>query len=812
MVPNPGQRKMSEKAEQYNHQGRLPSGLLVTVGFISFSLLAHEIIVCRLLSVILSYHFVFLVLSLSLLGLGLGGLLLKTVVRPYAVAATGLGTLVGIGSQLSLAIPVSVILVVSIARVPGLGTEVIVYIPVILLPFALAGAFFAFLYEEFYRSSGRAYGADLIGGAAGAVGGIGLLDLLGAIGAPFVLGVLACASLIFVRSEDHVQNRGSRPFSVAAFFSCCCLAVAYFSGLMRLDISPTNNPGKEIHQAIHEFKGEIVETRWSSFGRTDLVGYKSLDYQMDIYLDGTAGSPMYKFGGDLDHVPPWLLALIEEFPGSFPFAHLKEGEKDTALVVGPGGGRDIIILLLAGVKEIEAVEVNKDLVEIVKGRRSFNGGIYGDLPAVKIVVGEGRSYINKKTDKYDIIYLSLPVTNTSRSLEGFSLTENYLFTEEAIEEYLAHLTDEGRLVVVTHNDAELLRLLFTSLQVLTRRGLEVSSAMSRIWVVSSGDYLVLVVKKNPFQPGDSIVALSSLLERGYIPQESFFPFLSENTGLNPLFLALARGQLPPKKAVELVAQKGYDVRPVSDESPFFFKLELGMPWPVRIVFYLASGLTIAIWILVLMTSNKSSEGSNTACVARGHTSRLGFLFFAIGTGFMTVEISVIQRLILLVANPVWATAIVIVSLLLGGGIGSVLSERMGGENPYRPIAKSCLSIGLAIVFYEMLLLPLIKTTHTWPPPTRLVTVCIAFIPLGSLMGLPFPLGIRLAGAGQHSGIIPWLWATNSAASVFGSALTIILALQSGFRSAMFLAAAWYVAAGLLFMGKGFPSNTRPGAR
>ena len=797
---------MSKRAEQWNHQGRPTTGLLVTVGVISFSLLAHEIIVCRLLSVILSYHFVFLVLSLSLLGLGLGGVLVKILRRPRPVAASGLATLVRIGSQLSLAIPVSVILAVNIARVPRLGTEVIAYVPLILLPFALAGAFFALLYEEFYRSSGRAYGADLIGGAAGAVGAIALLDLVGAIGAPFILGTLACTSLIFVRSGGHIHTKGSRLFLLAACLSSFCLALAYFSGFMRLDVSPTNNPEKEIHQAIHEFQGEIVETRWSSFGRTDVVAYQRLDYQMDIYLDGTAGSPMYKFHGDFDDIPPWLAALLKEFPGSFAFGHLQEGEKDNALVIGPGGGRDIIILLLAGVKDIEAVEVNKDLVEIVKDKRSFNGGIYGDIPTVKIIVGEGRSYIKRKADKYDIIYLSLPVTNTSRSLEGFSLTENYLFTKEAIEQYLAHLTEEGRLVVVTHNDAELLRLLFTSLEVLTREGLDVSSAMSRIWVVSSGDYLVLVVKKTPFQPRDSIVAWNALLERGYIPRESFFPFLSENTGLNPLLVALARGQFSPKKAMELVAQKGYEVRPVRDDSPFFFKLELGIPWPVRAVFYLASGLTVVIWILPLLRRRKSSGVPKNVCLVKGEVASLGYLFFAIGAGFMTVEISVIQRLILAAANPVWATAIVILSLLLGGGIGSVFSERKRVENLYRPIAKTCLFIGLAIFLYEILLLPLLNTIYTWPSAARLVTISLVLLPLGISMGLPFPLGVRLAGANQHPGMIPWLWATNSAASVFGSALTIILALKFGFRSAMFLAAVWYVAAGIVLV-RSSVSNT-----
>ncbi len=144
---------------------------------------------------------------------------------------------------------------------------------------------------------------------------------------------------------------------------------------------------------------------------------------------------------------------------------------------------------MGGVRKITAVEMNKDQVELARKYPVFNGGIYIDLSNVKIIVDDGRNFPKRQSEKYDVIMLSLPLTNTSRSLEGYASTENFLITTDCLCDYLDHLTG-GSLVFVGHNDAEILRLLSISLTALKRTGVAEAEAMNRICIVGSDDYLV----------------------------------------------------------------------------------------------------------------------------------------------------------------------------------------------------------------------------------------------------------------------------------------------------------------------------------
>ena len=385
----------------------------------------------------------------------------------------------------------------------------------------------------------------------------------------------------------------------------------------RLFISRTfpigKNPSKEIHDVLYgpSIRGEIVETRWSAFGRTDLV--KLLDYpeQMDIYLDGTAGSPMYRFSGDAGNPGPVIDGLKTTFPGYFPFLSLREGEKDDALIIGPGGGRDVLLALMGGVKNITAVEVNGDLVDMVRRHSVFNGGIYRDLKNVQVVVEEGRHFLKRHTGNYDLIMLSLPVTNTSRSLEGFALTENFLFTTDAIADYWGHLGEAGRLLVVAHDDIEALRLLSLSLAFFRTNGVDEKQAMGHIYMVGSEDYLVFVLKKKPLDHQETAFLYQAMHPLGYNPGISFFPGV--RAPLNPVLAALARGEKTAAELRALVKERGYDIDPVSDNNPFFYKFEKGLPKSVSVVLWVSAVLLLLVaGVPFFMQRNRPpSPGVNT---------------------------------------------------------------------------------------------------------------------------------------------------------------------------------------------------------
>jgi predicted membrane-bound spermidine synthase len=256
---------------------------------------------------------------------------------------------------------------------------------------------------------------------------------------------------------------------------------------------------------------------------------------MDIYVDGTAGSPMYRFNGNLRDPDPTVLHLKDSFPGFLPLLDLIDEEKDSALVIGSGGGRDVLLTLMAGFRRITAVEINKDLVEIVQTHSTYNGGIYSPSGNVKIVVDEGRHFLKHQRERYDLIFLSLPVTNSSRSLEGYSLTENFLFTRQSMEDYLTHLTEEGQVVVVTHNDAEVLRLLSIALVTLSKKGIGQEAAMRHIHLLGSDDYPVFVLKKRPFKPEESLKRYEALRKQKF-QLESSYSFSSGLCFFHPLVI------------------------------------------------------------------------------------------------------------------------------------------------------------------------------------------------------------------------------------------------------------------------------------
>ena len=548
--------------------------LLAGIFLVSFSLIAFEIALSRLLSVLLSYHYVFAVLAIALLGLGGGGILLHLFPGKGAGKKQPAGDFPFWAAIFSLAVSFSVILGLRLGASFRALDNIFFYGVLFLIPFFFVGILLARIYREFPTDSARIYGFDLVGAGCGSFGCLLLLDLIGVVSTLFLLGVLSSAAALLLAG---MQPAGKKKWTIpgVGFVMLLLLFGAERGGFYQPEVPIGKNPAKEIHDVLYgtSIRGEIVETRWSAFGRTDLV--KLLDYpdQMDIYLDGTAGSPMYRFSGNAGDPGPTIEGLKTTFPGYFPFLSLAEGEKDDALIIGPGGGRDILLALMGGVKNITAVEVNGDLVDMVRRHSLFNGGIYRDLKNVQVVVEEGRHYLKRHKGNYDLIMLSLPVTNTSRSLEGFALTENFLFTTDAIADYWGHLSEEGRLLIVAHDDIEALRLLSLSLAVLKANGIDEMQAMGHIYMTGSEDYLVFVLKKKPLAPRETAFLDQAMHPLGFNPGISFFPGV--DAPLNPVLVALERGGGNSSGAKETGQRAGIRHRSRFGQQSVFLQVRKG---------------------------------------------------------------------------------------------------------------------------------------------------------------------------------------------------------------------------------------------
>ena len=778
--------------------------LLGSVFLISFSLITFEIILSRILSVLLSYHYVFIVLSLALLGLGMGGMgmhffRLQKTDEPHRLTFLAFFT-----SLFSLMIPISLILIIQVGYIHSIRENMLCYGILLFIPFFFAGVILSEVYRMFPSISAKIYGVDLVGAAAGSLGVIQLLDQLGGIRASFLLGFISSiAALLFAMGEKKKSPKGWI-LSAGIFLTVSFLFMANLMGFYQPDLPIGVNPAKEIHDVLYGsfFKGKIIETRWSAFGRTDLLEFSNDPDHMDIYIDGTAGSPMYRFGGKFEDPGSTIDNLKHTFPGYFPFFHMRDEERNHALIIGPGGGRDILLALMGEVQKVTAVEINQDLVDLVRKYSKYNGGIYKDLKNVSIIVDEGRNFLKRQKEKYDMIMLSLPVTNTSRSIEGYSLTENFLFTVESIHDYLDHLTDEGRLMVVGHDDVEILRLLSISLSALNQRGISHTQAMSQIYIVSSDTYLLFVLKKTSLEPTEVSLGYQAMLRLKYDQKESYFPYIKQVGTLNPVLMALGSGKITYDDLENLVKKRGYDISPVTDNSPFFYKFENGLPKPVLRVFW-SSIILLLLMILVPSLYWKRRATQTEIQPEKKYFNQILlkfiFLFSLLGMGFMLIEISFIQRFILFLGQPVLSLTVLLFSLLGGVGLGSLWSGRFALNKLNKAIGTASLFVAVMVVSYTFLLPLVFDQLLGLDINIRLLVTIFLLVPLGFLMGLPFPLGIRSLKERNMQNDIPWMWGINGLSSVLGSVVTIVVAISFGFTEALLVSAGCYFIVFLIFL-------------
>ncbi len=806
---------LSEKEDTYKDSHTLDRRtfliLLAGVFLTSLSLLIFEITLTRLLSVMLLYNYVFAVISIVLLGLAAGSIFVHFFRTNIPIGDEKFGSLALFAGLFATSIPLSVIL---IARIPQME-NILVYCLILFIPFFFAGVLLAEVYRMFPELSARVYGADLIGAAVGSLGVVLALDKLGGINTSFFAGFVAGAAtlLFFTRMPGKNVKRLIIPVISVSVVSSLLISNLMIHFLP--DVPVTTNREKSIHNFLSIYRGKIVETRWSAYGRTDLVESRDYPDLKFLFTDGTAGTLMYKFNGDFETPNIAVKSLKTDSASYFPFLSLREEERNNALIIGSGGGLDILLARLGGVQKVTAIEVSKDIVDIVREYASFNGGIYSGMSDVEIVVDEGRSFLKRQEEKYDVIMLTFPLTQSSRSVEGYALTENYLFTVESIHDYLDHLTDNGRLVVSIHQRDRLLKLLSTSLSALEERGIGTESALKQISLIGSYSYPIFVLKKTPFEPAVASSMYEAATNQPWCdPSSSYFPYVNdENEILDPTFEDLANGKKTIDMVVEEARSQDYDISEVTDNSPFFFKREMGIPKQVSQVFWVAMILMLIAVLVPPLYWMKKGSSRGTSAKSQGGFNRLSFrfvgLFCMLGIGFMLVEISLIQKFVLFLGQPVLSLAVLLFSLLVGAGIGSICSGRLVPERITMGIKTSAIAIVIVLFCYVFLLPVIFNQLLGMGLAVRLLVTVVFLTPLGFLMGFPFPLGIRLLKWMEIENQLPWMWGINGAGSVLGSVMTVIIAINIGYTQALLAGASCYFIVFLIFQGfrpkKGLPA-------
>jgi hypothetical protein len=794
----------------------VPSRLLFGVAIISGSLLMTELSLTRIFSVTMYYHFAFMAISIALFGLSASGVyvfLMRNRWRGVPTERLLAGHAFAFTIGTAVALFVLVRLKVGLSYTPSnIALMTAVYV-LSAVPFFAGGATISIAIARLSAQINAVYAADLLGAGLGCLWLMPALNILGAPGAIVAAAVLGSVAGVLL-GGPATPVRWLRPmFGVIAII----LAIAA-SG--RFDVSTTK--GHENHP--------VLFSKWNSFSRIGVYdqpyGAWSLSDRytgplpdtrlMDI--DSAAGTQILKFGGDLKDVAYLqyeLTAFGYRLFGSpvSPASPKPQGEGGfNALVIGTGGGRDLLSALVFGAARVDGVEINPIIVnDVMRDRfREYSGDVY-DRPNVHVAVEDGRSFVRRSSARYEIIQASLVDTWAATAAGAYALSENSLYTVEAFDDYLDHLTDNG-VLSISRWVFDGLRLISLAQEAGARRGWDPAD---RLAIIQHDKVATFLLKKTPFTPAERKTLLDAAANLGfavlYMPGTPAQSFGDNRDDYARLMLA------PDRQA--FYAQYPLDVTPTTDDRPFFFHTTRlrnhSFVAPVLRLFGVhvdrgvnpgafATGgltallvlLTISSFLIVIFILGPLALTSRAA-LGPGWLRSLGY-FACLGGAFMLIEVALLQRFVLLLGHPVYSLTVTLFSLLLGTGLGSVLSRRIGDTRVKRAAIAACCAVALIALLWGSVLPAVVQAAIAWPLPLRLALAVALMTPAGMVMGIPLPAGVRLLAATQPQ-LVAWAWGMNGALSVLGAILAVFIAMNWGFSLTLLCGAAVYaVAAALIF--------------
>ena len=777
---------------------------LAGVGCIAGAILMVELALTRIFSVTMYYHFAFLAISIALFGLSASGVYVY--VGRHAFNRRSTSTLLTLHSLLFAAVTVLALAALVRIRVglnysPENLVKMIAIYTLAALPFFTGGAVISFAITRMKQQVNVVYGADLIGAALGCLLLLPLLNRFGAPGVVLLAAVLGgLAALLFTPAKGL-----ARTAILAAF------AVGIPGGLQLLGSAPFDVSNTKGHDA-----DTVLFSKWNSFSRVAVYDRSHGDWSLSstykgprpetrfMDIDSAASTPIVRFDGDLAKVE----YLKYELTGLA--YHLIEGRGMrgegrssltslpspltgfTALVIGPGGGRDLLTALVFGAGRVDGVEVNPIIANdvMLNHFRDFSGSIY-QTPKVNVFVDDGRSFIRRSTDRYDVIQASLVDTWAATAAGAYTLTENTLYTREAFEDYYDHLT-EGGMLTITRWVFDGLRLVSLAQAACETRGCDAASQMA---IVQQDRVATFLFKKTPFTPDDVARLRSISSELGFTVLYAPGQTAADND--------YAKLILAPDRQAFYDAYH-HDVAATTDNRPFFFhttkirdqfqtafgrSMLFGNGLSALMTLMAISATFVALFVVgPLVLSGSELRGS-------GWPRWLGY-FGMLGAGFMLIEVALLQRFVLLLGHPVYSLTVTLFSVLLGTGIGSLASRHISDARLRRTTQLVIVGIVGVAILGIVALPPIIRWAITASHSARIALTVILIAPAGVLMGMPLPAGIRLMTA-HHSALVPWAWGMNGALSVIGATLAVFIAMNWGFSVTLMTGAAIYLTAAVL---------------
>jgi hypothetical protein len=796
----------------------------MTIALLSAAALGYEILLIRLFSIIQWHHFAYMIISLALLGYGVSGTFLSFT-QQHLLQRYPLALLLNLALFAVTTLPCFLL-----AQHIQFNPEamlwnwrealrlVLVYL-LLTLPFFFAANSIALTLSRYRSVITRIYAADLLGAGIGSLAVLLLLYALPPLPGLSILSAIAVACLVVAAVELRLPERN---WITAA--AVLLMALSVWSGsVLQLELSPY----KSLSQELRVDGARIVNRRYSPLGLLHVVENPVIPqrYAPGMSLNAAVGPPrqlsLYSDGNSLgaitrDSGEPQSLQFLDQLTSALPY-HLQH--PDSVLVLGAGGGMGVLQAEHHKVRKVDAAELNPQIVELLSDDyAAFSNSLY-KRPGINIHIAEARGFVSNRNARYALILLSLQDAADASSAGLYALSENYLYTTEAIKVYLDHLQSGGYIAItqwIKLPPRDTLKLLATAIDVLQASGIEqpgMQLILIRGWQTST-----LLVKNGTFTSNElhamQLFCRSRAFDVAWYPGMDAAEANRYNQLREPYFYRAARALLGPDRQSFLDNYK-FDVNPATDNRPFFhnfFKwstlMEIlrlrgqgGLPlletgYPV-IIATLAQAIVLSLVLVLLpllLIKKQAVPGTPHAALRL----RVVAYFAAIGVAFLFLEIALIQKFMRFLHQPVFTASIVLASFLIFAGLGSFWSRRYSLRDMQRSgMLRAAIGIVLTGLGYLFLLDPLFNLLSAWPVTARMVISSLLIAPLAFFMGSPFPLALSSLGK-QASTLIPLAWGVNGCASVLSAVLATLLAIHFGFFTVIVLALMLYAVSVFVF--------------
>ena len=746
----------------------------------------------------LYYHFAFAAISLAMLGLTRGAMEVYGKPARYAPERVGVEfarhaswfAISGVGAMIAflcvpLVIPGDYVLV-------ALAIATVAFVR----PFTESGVCITLLLTRLPYGGGWLYAADLAGAALGCLGIIFVLLVVDPVSATLWIGAFAAAAgWIVVRDSGDIRSlRLSGVVAVTLAAAATMHTGLAVSGKSHLGVFWAK--GEQQMGTLFERWNTYSRVRVTALGETAPRGWgfahtheAKID-QNHLDIDADAATIITKYDGNIGK----LSYLKDDVINA---AYLVQPPTDVA-VVGVGGGRDILSALYFGANHIRGIEINPAIFEVLTDKFADFSGHLDRQPGVSLVNAEARSYINHSSGRYDLVQISLIDTWAATAAGGLTLTENRLYTVEAWDDFYRALKPGGLLSVSRWYDpdghrGEFYRLVAIAASALQRKGVSAAELPHHVVALNVGNIVTVITRPDAFTDAQWEAARTRLLAQG------FKILLGPDVTFDTVTSTLMSG----KADAAFFASLPQNISPSTDDNPFFFYTArfadlVSKPLATLSNNNAAISMTLMLIVIALCACVYYTVVPFVRLAKRMPLSALTppvTYFCAIGMGFMLIEISQMQRLMVFLGHPVYGLSVVLFTILLFSGVGSIT---VGAHFPRPGVVIARLVALLTTLVAAGLLTPLFTTwARSEATDMRILLSVLLLAPPAFCMGMMFPLGLSIWR--RHSELLPFFWSANGITSMFASVLGMALSIEFGIAKTYALGVCFYAVCALMIV-------------